>query len=155
MKKIPLTQNQFALVDNEDFERINSVKWYAARMRNGFYAMRSRPKTGDRLMHREILKCPKGMVVDHINHNTLDNRKKNLRICTPQNNQHHQNVGKANRSGYKGVYLHSRGTRYVAQIKLNRKMLYLGTFDTAIEGARAYNTAAKLHHKQFAVLNKI
>jgi len=77
MKIIKLTQNQFTKVDNEDFERLNKHKWCF----DGDYAVRrkNRKKT---YMHREIMKAKKGKMIDHKNHDSLDNRKGNLRFCT-------------------------------------------------------------------------
>jgi len=92
MQRIQLTQNQFALVDDEDFERINSLKWYASKQgtHEKFYAVRCTDKKRKGFpreykkfwMHREIMNCPAGMYVDHINGDGLDNRKENLRIVT-------------------------------------------------------------------------
>ena len=87
MRRIELTQNKFALVDNEDYERLNGIKWYYS---NG-YAVHSLYKNGKfsgRLwMHRLIMNTPTGMEVDHKNGNGIDNRKSNLRNCN-----HFQNV---------------------------------------------------------------
>lgn len=80
MREIQLSQGQVALVDAEDFERINSVKWYASRQgtQKKFYAVRFDTVNGKRIkkwMHREVMNCPADMVVDHDNGNGLDCRK--------------------------------------------------------------------------------
>ncbi len=84
---IPLTQDQFAIVDAEDYGWLSRYKWFAVKNRETFYAQRF----GDGTivgMHREIMRTPKGMVCDHKNHNGLDNRKSNLRLCTSAQNRY-------------------------------------------------------------------
>lgn len=83
MKQIPLTQGKFAIVDDEDFERVNAFKW---QYHCDGYATSQKSK-----MHRFILNAPKGMVVDHKNHDGLDNRKENIWICTNSQNQLNRN----------------------------------------------------------------
>jgi len=83
---IPLTQGRFAIVDPDDYDWLNQYKWYAAKCRTTFYAYRSKTRTTVN-MHREIMCAPKGMICDHKNHNGLDNRKSNLRLCTNRQNQ--------------------------------------------------------------------
>ena len=97
-KSIPLTQGKFALVDDEDFEKLNQNVWlfcngYAARGVNRF------PRRRLLYMHRIILNPPEGFDVDHISHNSLDNRKENLRICSRTENQRNRIIGKNNTSG--------------------------------------------------------
>src|SRR3972149_6021810 len=94
MKKIKLTKDEFALVDDEDFEYLNQFAWQCSPLG---YATR---RIG---MHREIIKTPKGMYTDHINGNPLDNRKENLRIVTFSQNMLNRKRYKNNKSGHKGV----------------------------------------------------
>ena len=89
MKRIPLTQGQYALVDGEDYEKLNIHKWYACYRDNtqSYRAVKTIYPDGrpvQLIMSRYIMGEPKGMQVDHRNHNTLDNQKSNLRICTNQ-----------------------------------------------------------------------
>ena len=98
MKTIELSKNKFTIVDDEDFEYLNQWKWsyYTSKKYSG-YAKRIDLSRGGRIcvtMHRLITQAPKGFEVDHINHNTLDNRKENLRIVT-----HSQNLQNQNRKG--------------------------------------------------------
>lgn len=103
-------------------------------------------------LHRYITKAPDGMQVDHINGNRLDNRSKNLRICTNQQN----NWNKGPRKGkYKGVHWSKTHKRWVAQITENYKTRHLGHFMTAEAAALAYNAAAKELHGEYAYLNKV
>jgi len=89
MRKIKLTQGKYALVDDEDFEYLNQWNWYAGENRSGFFAARGEfngKNMNKILMHRVIMNCEKGKVVDHIDHNTLNNQKSNLRNCTTAEN---------------------------------------------------------------------
>ena len=106
MKQIKLTQGQFAQVDDEDYECLNKFKWHAVEGKDTYYAARQK-RVGEKQvriwMHREVIQTPEGLFTDHINHNGLDNRRKNLRICTHQNNIRNQKIHIDNTSGYKGV----------------------------------------------------
>ncbi len=96
MKEIRLTQGKVALVDDEDFERVNALKWYASHESRGtkWYAIRRETIDGKRTkvrMHRFVLGLPLGYldperVVDHLNHDSLDNRKCNLEVITQEEN---------------------------------------------------------------------
>lgn len=95
MKEIPLTQGKVALVDDEDFELLNQLNWYAYKNKTGnYYAVRNySAEKGKRkiiLMHREIMDAPKGIQVDHRNGDGLYNQKENLRLATHQQNSFNQ-----------------------------------------------------------------
>ena len=91
-KQIPLTQGKFTIVDDEDFDLLISIgKWRANKTGNTFYAKRSvwdkeTKKKTTLLIHRIILRAKEGICIDHINHDGLDNRKVNLRICSISEN---------------------------------------------------------------------
>ena len=155
MKEIQLTQGKVALVDDEDYEYLNQWKWHVS---NGNYARRTiyNFKLCKALfMHREIMKVSKGLLVDHINGNSLDNRKLNLRICTNSQNLRNRLKNINNTSGYKGVRLINSTKKWRAQIWLNSKYYHLGLFNNIKDAARAYNAAAIKYHGEFANLNKI
>jgi len=148
MKEIVLSQGKVAVVDDADFEWLNQWKWYFC----GQYARRSIGKNKPRIfMHRVILNTPDGLETDHINNNKLDNRRDNLRICTHYENVRNSPVRCSNTSGYKGVS--KSGNKWMATIEVFGKPLYLGTFNTAEEAARAYDDGAKKHFGEFANTN--
>lgn len=151
MKEIILTQGKVALVDDEDFERLNKHKWYC---RNGYAVRMTKFSLGKRqaiLMHREIISPPQGLVVDHINGDGLDNRKKNLRACTHAENIRNQKLNRLNTTGYKGVCVNSK--KWIARIKINGKLLYLGRYNTPEEAAQVYDEAARKYFGKFAKVN--
>ena len=151
-KQIPLSQRKVALVDDEDYEWLRQRKWHC---RNG-YATHSEwdgssGKARVVRMHREIMQPPEGMEVDHINHDKLDNRRENLRICTHAENQHNSRMQRNNTSGFRGV-CHFRN-RWTARIKMGGIQRNLGYYGTPEAAARAYDEAAKELHGEFAALN--
>ena len=105
-------------------------------------------------MRKLIIKIPPAMFIDHINHNSLDNRKANLRPATrTQNIWHRKKFKKPSRSRYKGIDWLKTQNRWRARIRVNGKRIYLGSFDNQISAAKAYDDAAKRYHGQFAVPN--
>ena len=148
MKRIKLTQGQFAIVDDKHYEWLLQWKWYA-NWSNGiqsFYAMRNSKSVNGKktiiLMHREILGLKKGdkRHSDHKNHNTLDNREMNLKIVNHQQNQF-------NRRNVKGYYWHKKTKKYLARIVVNYKIIHLGYFNKSEEAHNAYLEAKKKYHR--------
>lgn len=144
MKQIELTQGKVALVDDEDFEMLNSRKWYAAKSNRTFYAYSGKCTS----MHRVIMNPPSDMVVDHIDGNGLNNTRKNLRVCTQIENKWNNRKPVTNTSGLKGVYFFAK--KWQASIGANGKTKYLGRFGTAEEAEAAYKKAAKELRGEFA-----
>jgi hypothetical protein len=159
MKEIKLTQGKVALVDDEDYEYLNQFKWFTNNINGYFYAGRqitvSKNKQTIIYMHRIIMKPEKGTVIDHLDGNTLNNQKNNLRICTHAENMRNSKINKNNKSGYKGVVYQINSNNYKAQIKFNNKTINIGSYIDPIDAARAYNAAALKYHGEFANLNKI
>ena len=156
-RRIPLTQGKYALVDPDDYPRLMRYKWYAAKYDHTFYAVRNfwlkfEKKKIKIKMHRVIMNAPADLIVDHINHNGLDNRKANLRLATPAQNARNS-LRHRNRSGYKGVCYAKTRRKYRAVIWHNNKRIHLGYFDSKISSALKYDRAAKKYHKEFASLN--
>lgn len=159
-RRIPLTQGKHAIVDPDDFDWLSTHKWYAVRRSGTFYAARAGPRRKGKakpviLMHRRILKVGRGMVVDHINHNGLDNRRANLRPATLAKNSRNRRKFKTagHYSKYKGVTWYKSKKKWAALIMANRKSKFLGYFDDEIEAGRAYDAAARERHGKFAALN--
>jgi len=101
-----------------------------------------------------VLSVVDGLFADHINHNTFDNRKANLRPATQtQNNRNRRKFSGQSNSKYKGVYWKKHIKKWVAQIGVNRKVIHLGCFKKEIDAARAYDEGAKKYHGEFASLN--
>ena len=159
MKKIKLTKNKIALVDNEDYESLNKYKWYASEVKGVFYAKRNvlRSNKGQEtiLMHRVVLPSPIELDVDHIDNNGLNNQKSNLRVCTRSQNIMNSSLSNKNKSGYKGVSWHKGNNRYMSYIKLEYKQIHLGSFSDPIDAALAYDVAAIKYHGEFAKTNKM
>ena len=152
---VPLTQGYYTAVDAVDFERVSCCKWCLSRTGRQLYAQR---RTGGRTirMHRFIMDPPEGKVVDHIDGNGLNNRRRNLRICTRQQNAwncRHRRRSHAS-SQFHGVSCDKRRPgRWYAKIKCGHCKLTLGPFDTEIEAARARDRKALELHGEFACLN--
>lgn len=156
MKLIPLTRGLFTKVDDEDFEKLAVHRWHASRHRGkNHYRPKGYINGKGTYLYRFLLGAKRGQYVDHINGDPLDNRKSNLRFCTPSENN--RNVGKrnTNSSGFKGVSHSdlSPARPWRAQIQTGKKFHFLGHFSTPEEAARAYDVKAKEMFGEFAKLN--
>ena len=152
MKTIILKDGSHSLVDDDDYDLISCRRWY--RIKNGYAVSPSKPSDERKkrcycYMHRLIMNAPKGLQVDHINGDKLDNRRVNLRLVN--NSQNHGNRGKQanNSSGYKGVFYHKKAKKWTARIGLKRKYKYLGLFSDPKDAYEAYLKAAKELHGEF------
>ena len=150
MRLIELTQGKFTQVSDEDYPEVSKYKWHAhkeGRGRDVFYAKRKVIVNGKQFtipMQNAIMNTPKGMVVDHIDHDPLNNQRSNLRNCSVLENR--RNNSSISKNGFKGVYI-------IALITVNSKSINLGTFDTVEEAAHAYDEKAKEYFGEFANLN--
>ena len=153
MKQIELTQGKIALVDDEDYDLCMQFNWFARVTRDElWYAARGeRDEQGmfHIFLHNFIMEPPEHLTVDHKNKNGLDCQRHNMRLAT--HNQQAMNRRSRNPIGLRGVY--QEGTGYRAMIRVNRKLIRLGTFDTSEQAARAYDAAAKEYNGEFATLN--
>lgn len=143
MKKIQLTQNKQAIVDDCLFDYLNQWKWFY----NNGYAVRKISRGKNLFMHREILNLPNGVFTDHINRDRLDNRIENLRPCTKAQNSLNQKLRSDNKTGFKGVS--KKGNKWIALIGLKKKRIYLGIFNSPEEASKAYVKASSLYHGEF------
>ena len=154
MKEIKLTQGKVALIDDEDYEMVSKLKWYAMKTSNKFYVASSNNK----YLHRFIMNVTDSNIkVDHINGDTLDNRRSNLRLCSHRENIRNCVISKNNTIGYKGIWIRNDGRKkkYAAEITFNYKRIKLGSFYTLEEAAEAYNEAALKYHGEYSNLNII
>lgn len=149
MKYIPLTKKKFAIVDDEDFDELSKYKWLSI----GRYAARATYVTGDGkqtwvYMHKTIMEAPNGMEVDHINHNTLDNRRCNLRVATHQQNSfNHPGYGTR---GVTKITNRPLKKPYCVRVMVNGKNLYFGYYATLEEAQAVWKKAARKHYGEFA-----
>jgi len=153
MKRIPLTQGKCAIVDDDDYKTLSQYKWYAlhdiqAEHWTAVRMNKDKPKRRTIYMHRQIINTPLGMETDHINHNGLDNRKCNLRVCTRAENMQNRRPERNCTSVFKGVTW-QKG-KWKAQIICNKKHYYLGCFENELDAAHAYIEKAKQLHGAFA-----
>lgn len=153
IKLISLTHGQNAIVDAGDYDWLNKWYWQAhwdAKM-HSFYAMRTGPRPERKCisMHNLIL----GHRADHINHNTLDNRRVNLRKATHRQNMRNKRRYRSNTTGYVGVVYCARLGKFAARITVNKNRIHLGLYTSAKEAAYARDQAAKKLHGKFAALN--
>ena len=189
MRKIRLWENKeelsdhYAIVDDEDYEKLLEAIKYKSGKEGKWYASRSTIDTvyamsGDRKksIHRIVMNNPKGMDVDHINGDTLDNRKENLRICTRSQNCRNRKLRADSSTGMKGVYeIKLKRRKYVSketgeikyyECKLKKRFqayignpdepnrhIRIGTYSTLEEAARARDRKALELHGEFAYLN--
>lgn len=153
--QIPLTQGQVAVVDLEDAD-LAHFKWFANMGREGssHYAMRREHEKAVH-MHRVILERKLGRMledcefVDHIDLDTLNNHRANLRLATAAENGRNRGKNKNNTSGFKGVTLHRPSQKWIAHIRVQRKQAFLGYFDTPEAAHAAYCKAAEELHGEF------
>ena len=170
MKKIKLTNDKYALVDDEDYEWLNQFKWFSEKGRNTYYVASCINSVRTR-MHRFILELiDRKIIIDHKDGNGLNNQRNNLRKCTHAENMTNRKSAKNSSSKYLGVSMRCTKTKYVskktgietthfsfgwvATTTIDNKCKYLGTFKTELEAAIIYNIAARKYHGEFANPNK-
>lgn len=156
MKQIKIIQKNgtehIILVDDSDFEEVNQYKWHVQRGGDTFYVLRNiylgyvdgKKKSKKIAMHRQLLEIDDSKIfIDHINHNGLDNRRENLRICNNRRNQYNSKPQKGAASRYKGVSWSKQNNKWIAQININGKNKYLGYFTIEEDARDAYEKVAK------------
>jgi hypothetical protein len=149
MKEIKLTQGKVALVDNADYDYLMRWKWFAKKQGKAFYA--AAMINGKMIrMHRLIMQAPSTLDIDHKDHNGLNNRRYNIRICTRSQNL--ANKTARGLSKYLGVSLNNH-KQWRARIRQNKKEYFIGSFETEEMAARAYDLKAIELHGEFANIN--
>lgn len=150
-KTIELTKGKTAIIDDEDYDEIKQWKWSYS---EEGYARRGFRLNGNNkhiALHRQIMKPPQGMDIDHINGDPLDNRRCNLRVCTRGQNLSNRPKHRGVSSIYKGVRRARK--KWLASIKHDNVTTRIGLFETEIEAAIAYDNAAREIHGEFAYTN--
>jgi len=156
---IKLTRGFCCKIDDEDFDLVSKYKWASNINRRTVYAKTNIKDEFGKVktisMHRLIMGNPINLQIDHINHNGLDNRKENLRICSSIENRFNCNSYKGSSSKYKGVSWDKNANKWSSKIRINKILKHLGCFKSEIEAARKYNTMASLHFGEYANLNNV
>lgn len=139
-----------AIIDIEDIDKVKNIKWHRSDLQRNTYYCMSNNRTYRRL-HRLILGITEpNIFIDHINHNGLDNRKENLRICTNQENIQNCLTPKNNKSGCRGVYWAKDKNKWTVQVSINNKTKYIGRYNSYEEAVEARKEAALKYYGQFA-----
>lgn len=155
-REIKLTQGKTAIVDDEDYEWLNQIKWHAQRSKYTWYAVNCSWVEGKPLhtkMHRLILGAKPGEQVDHRDHDGLNNRRSNIRTATKIQNMGNMMPNTGSSSKFKGVYIDKSTGRWKVAIQVNKRPIYLGKYQDETEAARMYDTAALKHFGDFALTN--
>lgn len=159
MKEIKLTQGLVALVDDEDFERLNQFKWHAHKEGNTYYANGGYCRDGVRIrfkMHRLILNITDPKIeIDHKDRNGLNNQKENLRTCIHSQNTANVTSHKDSSSKFLGVSWDGDRNKWKAQICFQGRNKFIGRFSSEEEAALVYNKKATEFHGEFANLNQL
>lgn len=159
MKKIKLNKGKFAIIDDDDYERVSKKIWWCEVKKNkkAIYACNSlyikeKQRVTTLRMHRFIMGAKKGVQIDHINGNGLDNRKSNLRFCTNSQNRRNTSVSKKKAgSNFKGVDF--KNGLWRSRITIDKKQIHLGYFKNEIDAAKNYEEAAKKLFGNFYKIN--
>lgn len=149
-------KNEKFYFDLEDYDKIKEYCWYIDS--NGYVVN----KTNEKMifMHRLVTNCSDDMVVDHIYYinnepTRYDNRKSNLRVLTLQLNRLNHTIASNNTSGYTGVYYHKNTNKWIAEIRINKNKIYLGSFIDINDATKAREEAEKVYFKEFKINNII
>ena len=156
-RTIDIKRGLHTIVDAADYDWLCETDWYSlwSRSSHCYYVSAAVPHNGKITtlsMHRFIMGIPfhDPRQVDHINGNTLDNRRQNLRICTPAENTRNAKRRSDNASGYKGVYKHKDGVGWIAQITFEKVQRYLGYYRSKEEANSVVRKARQELHGEFA-----
>jgi type V secretory pathway adhesin AidA len=159
MVEISMPHGKVTVVDEADFERLSQWNWHVD---GKGYALRTGRKSDGPLcrkgifMHRQIMGVTDPSVeVDHHDHNTLNNQRSNLRLCSSLGNHANASLQVNTTSGYKGVSFDKRKKRWQSRLKVKGEQIFLGYFSTKEQAAVTYNRAAIKHFGAFACLNEI
>jgi hypothetical protein len=137
-----------SIFDEDDFERINGLGTIWVHLNphtDSFYSVAQYPIHKQIWMHRFVMNTPRGYVVDHINHDTLDNRKSNLRNVKNAQNMQNKRLYKNSKTGIRGVHWNEEIKKWYADFRVNGKTHYVGSFDDVDEARKAVEKARSIH----------
>lgn len=147
------SKGEMFLIDLEDFEKVRKYCWHFNKQ--GY--VRAKDKNGHRtnkhiLLHRFVMGFPKGMLIDHIHgkKSRYDNRKSNLRIATPQQNQQNRGMRTDNSSGVIGVCWASKAQAWMAYIHVDKKRKHLGCYESFDEAVKVRKEAEEKYFGEWA-----
>ena len=157
-RRIKLTRGKYAIVDVDDFERLNKYKWHCTHYNYAKRAIYKKYKKGRKkveiYMHKEVCPAPSGMVADHINRNSLDNRKANLRPATQKQNVWNRKfIRKGGKTRYNGIRWDKNREKWQVRLTVNGRRESFGYYADEIEAAKAYDRVVEKYRGEFAVLN--
>ncbi len=147
---ILLNHGRYVIVDSADYDQLMKHNWSVTFFTE--YATRIE-KSKTIYMHNQIMQPQSGLIIDHKDHNGLNNSRANLRLATKSQNSCNRRKRPLCTSKYKGVYIDKKTRKFKAALTCKGQRMHLGYFDTEIDAARAYDAAAKLYHGDFASLN--
>ena len=150
VKQVALTQGQFAVVDDKDYDAVAQFRWRAIKNRYTYYAMRDVMRDGRRssqYMHTLIAGFNQ---TDHRNGNGLDNRRRNLRPASNAENHRNARRSTANTSGYKGIDWEKRRSKWRVRVRDGRRQVTIGRYDDLADAVTARREAAARLHGEFA-----
>lgn len=157
MRELILSKGHISYVDDEDYEWLSGWKWSVTTSGKILYAQRSIYSNNTQrsiLLHRFLLGVSgRGIMVDHVDHNGLNNQRSNLRVCNSSQNQSNMKSHEDSTSKYVGVSWVKSRKRWNAAIGVNYKVIQLGRYKTEQEAALAYNSAAIKYKGEYANLN--
>lgn len=151
MKRIPLSQGKVAQVSDRDFSALSAYTWFAFKTRSGFYAARNKKPKGSGLvlMHRSIMQTPDSLKTDHKDHDTLNNQRRNLRVCThAQNLQNRRGPDVRCKSGARGVYFFYG--KFRVQIFVRGVVIRLGGYASLEEASLVSEWARRFYYGEFS-----
>lgn len=148
-------KGQYIVVSDCDFLEVSKYKWFLSAKGYPKRNVWIDGKSTEIALHRLLTGFRSDVQVDHIDGNKLNNRRCNLRLCTSTQNSFNRELGRNNRSGFKGVYFRKDSKKWRAYISVNRLWKNLGHFATKEDAAKAYNVGAIIYHGDFARLNVI
>lgn len=137
-------------IDVSDIDKVKGYRWTTIKPSKGkFIYVVSKTEKDQILLHRFIMDCPNGKLVDHINHDTLDNRKYNLRVCTKQQNEFNKKAPLNNASGIIGVSFDKKAKKWEAYITLNKHRKSLGRFKNKNDAVEARRMAEEKYFGEY------